>query len=85
MKVSEARGVILQKLYEAGIDSHEYTPLEIKSSVCGHARADKRMVQDMIKLIFKLKSIPRPDDAADAIAAAVCLSNSLALESKINE
>lgn len=82
MAVSEARGVIIQKFTERGIDLKEYTPLEIKNAVCGYGKADKKMVQQMIKIIFKLKEVPKPDDAADAIAAALCLSNSYKLQSQ---
>ena len=85
MSVSEARGVIIQRLTENGINPNEYTPLEIKMSVCGYGKADKKMVQQMVKTIFNMKRTPQPDDAADAIAAGVCLSNSLALEQRINE
>lgn len=83
MSVSEARGVILQKLTEAGIEANEFTPLEIKSAICGYGRADKKMVQEMVKVILGLKQIPKPDDAADAIAAAICLANSYAFIEKI--
>ncbi|MBI4235246.1 crossover junction endodeoxyribonuclease RuvC [Candidatus Peregrinibacteria bacterium] len=82
MSVSEARGVIIEKLSEKGIDLSEYTPLEIKTAVCGNGKADKKMVQQMIKIIFGLREVPKPDDAADAIAAALCLSNSYKLQSK---
>lgn len=83
MSVSEARGVIIQKFAEKGIDLKQYTPLEIKNAVCGYGKADKKMVQQMIKIIFDLKEIPKPDDASDAIAAALCLCNSYKLESQI--
>jgi len=76
MSVAEARGVIVQKLTAEGIDIAEFTPLEIKSAVCGYGKADKKMVQEMTRVILKLKEIPKPDDAADAIAAAICLANS---------
>lgn len=85
MSVSEARGVILQKLTEKGIDAAEYTPLEIKTAVCGYGKADKKMVQQMVKTILGLKKTPKPDDAADAIAAAICHANSLKLSLQINE
>jgi crossover junction endodeoxyribonuclease RuvC len=78
--VAQARGVIIQTLTEHGIKSREYTPLQIKSAVCGYGKADKRMVQDMVKMILKMKEIPKPDDAADAIAAAICSLNTLDLE-----
>jgi len=77
--VAEARGVILQKLSENGIEDFEYTPLEIKSSVCGYGKADKKMIQEMVKIILNLKTTPKPDDAADAIAAAICLANTMQL------
>ena len=82
MAVSQARGVIIQKCTEKGLKISEYTPLEIKSAICGYGRADKKMVQHMVKITLGLKVTPKPDDAADAIAAAICLSNSLALESQ---
>jgi crossover junction endodeoxyribonuclease RuvC len=83
ISVAEARGVILQKLIEKGINTDEYTPLQIKSAVCGYGKADKKMVQQMVKLILGLENPPKKDDAADAIAAAICLANSLALKEKI--
>lgn len=75
ISVAQARGVLVQKLTEAKIAISEFTPSQIKSSVCGHGRADKKMIQQMIKLTFKLANPPQPDDAADAIAAALCLAN----------
>lgn len=75
ISVAQARGVILQKLHQNGLSISEHTPLEIKNAVCGYGKADKRMVQSMIKTIFGLKQIPKPDDAADAIAAALCSAN----------
>ncbi|MBI2634352.1 crossover junction endodeoxyribonuclease RuvC [Candidatus Peregrinibacteria bacterium] len=83
--VAQARGVLLQKLTEQGIEPNEYTPLEIKASICGYGRADKEMVQKMIKLTLGLQETPKPDDAADAIAAAICLANSLALSQAIHQ
>jgi crossover junction endodeoxyribonuclease RuvC len=85
ISVAQARGVILQKLTEKGIQTEEYTPLEIKSAVCGYGKADKKMVQQMTKLILNLPKAPKPDDAADAVAAAICLANSLPLKNKIAE
>jgi crossover junction endodeoxyribonuclease RuvC len=54
--------------------------MEIKYAVCGYGKADKKMVQQMVKIILGLKVTPKPDDAADAIAGAICLANSLALK-----
>lgn len=81
MSVSQARGVILQKLIENNVHDSEFTPMQIKSAVCGHGKADKKMVQKMVQVILGLSKIPKPDDAADAIAAALCLAQSI----KINE
>lgn len=72
--VAEARGVIIQILAKNEIETEEFTPVQIKSIVCGYGKADKKMVQKMIQIIFKLASPPKPDDAADAIAAAICLT-----------
>ncbi len=85
MAVSQARGVIIQKLVEKGVQTREYTPLEIKNAVCGYGKADKKMVQQMLKVMLGLAQIPKPDDAADAIAAAICLANSLRVENQIHQ
>lgn len=75
--VAQARGVILQIFEENQIAQDEYTPLQVKSAVCGYGKADKKMVQEMIKIILNLSKVPKPDDAADAIALALCSVNSL--------
>lgn len=80
MSVSEARGVILHTFTNFSLQITEFTPLEIKCAVCGYGKADKKMIQQMVKIILGLKVTPKPDDAADAIAAAICLANSLALK-----
>jgi crossover junction endodeoxyribonuclease RuvC len=72
IKVAQARGVLLLICRQQKIPVYEYTPLQIKQGLTGYGRADKNQVQQMVKQIFKLKSIPKPDDAADAIAVAVC-------------
>lgn len=72
MPVSEAEGVVLLTAAKKKIKVKQLTPLEIKMGICGYGRADKKQVQKMIKEILKLKEIPRPDDAADALATAVC-------------
>lgn len=77
ISVAHARGVILEMLNSKRIDSHEYTPQQIKLSVCGYGKAGKENVQKMIQIIFGLAGPPKPDDAADAIAAGYCLANSL--------
>lgn len=83
MSVAEARGIILHTCTNFNLQISEFTPLEIKSAVCGYGKADKKMVQQMVKIILGLKVTPKPDDAADAIAVAICLANSLALKQAI--
>jgi len=70
--VGHARGVILLSLAEGGYPFFEYTPLQVKQAVVGYGRAEKKQVMEMTKTMLGLKKIPRPDDAADALAIAVC-------------
>lgn len=74
MAVGQARGVILLTLHRLCIRISGYTPLEVKQAVTNYGRAEKRQVQEMVKNILKLKEIPKPDDAADALAIALCHS-----------
>lgn len=69
--VGQARGVALLALAQAGLEVYEYTPNEIKQAVAGYGSADKRQVQDMVRVLLALDDIPRPDDAADALAIAI--------------
>ncbi len=75
MPVAQARGVILFTLAEARVPFSEYTPLQLKQAVVGRGRADKRQIQQMLKILFNLEEPPRPDHAADALAAAICQAN----------
>lgn len=70
--VGHARGVIVLACAEAGYDPAEYTPLEVKQAVVGYGRAEKRQVMEMTRVLLNLDHIPRPDDAADALAIAIC-------------
>jgi crossover junction endodeoxyribonuclease RuvC len=70
--VGEARGVVMLAVGESGADLVEYTPLQVKSVVCGNGRAEKREVQDMVQSVLQLDERPRPDDAADGLALAIC-------------
>lgn len=70
--VAQARGVILETIARRGITYSEYLPREIKLSVCGDGGADKKAIQKMVGILCKLKSKPQIDDAADAIAVALC-------------
>lgn len=74
MTVAQARGVVLLTGMQAGLKIAEYTPLQIKQALTGYGRADKRQIQEMVKVILQLKEVPKPDDCADAIAAAICHS-----------
>ena len=69
--VGQARGVIILTASQANIPSFDYTPLQVKLAITGYGKADKNQVQHMVKNILKLKEIPRPDDAADALAIAL--------------
>lgn len=71
MTVSQARGVILYMLERQGYDFIEFTPQEIKMGLTGYGRADKGQIQRMVQLLLKLSTIPKPDDAADALASAL--------------
>lgn len=76
MSVSEARGVIALCAQKNRRPIFEYTPLQIKQAVVGYGQASKKQVQQMVKIILKLKEVPTPDDTADALAAAICCAHS---------
>ena len=76
VKVSQSRGAILLTLEKQKIKISEYTPLQVKQALTGYGRAEKKQIQLMVKNILNLKSIPKPDDAADALAIAICHINS---------
>lgn len=71
MSVSQARGVMLLAANIKGIPIVEYTPLQIKQALTGYGKADKHQIQEMVKIQLKLKTVPKPDDCADALAAAL--------------
>ena len=72
--VAKTIGVILLTTGLAGLEYHEYTPSQVKQAITGFGRADKEQMQSMIRTIFRLKEVPQPDDAADALAIAACHS-----------
>jgi crossover junction endodeoxyribonuclease RuvC len=72
ISVGQARGVALLALAEVNLPVAEYTPLEVKQAVAGYGGADKNQVQQMVRALLGLETIPRPDDAADALAVAIC-------------
>ncbi|WP_350344422.1 crossover junction endodeoxyribonuclease RuvC [Proteinivorax tanatarense] len=73
--VAQARGVILMVILKKGISLYEYTPLQVKQGVVGYGRATKLQVQTMVKTLLNLEKIPKPDDAADGLAIAICHNN----------
>ena len=82
MAIAQARGVHLLAAENKSVPLYEYTPLQIKQGIVGYGRAEKIQVQEMVRVILKLKEIPKPDDAADGLAAAICHAHSLKFEDK---
>lgn len=76
ISVAHSRGVILLACRTAGLNIYEYTPLQVKDAVVGYGRAEKKQVMDMVKRLCELKAPPKPDDAADAVALALCHARS---------
>ena len=70
--VAEARGVILLRAVKEGVPVFEYTPMQVKQAMVGYGKAEKRQIQEMVKLLLRMECIARPDDAADALAIAIC-------------
>ncbi len=83
ISVAQARGAIIATLTRLKIPVAEYKPVEIKSSICGNGQAEKSQIQRMVQMILKLDSLPKPDDAADAIAIAITHANSYNLNEQI--
>ncbi|MEG0545641.1 MAG: crossover junction endodeoxyribonuclease RuvC [Oscillospiraceae bacterium] len=74
--VAQARGVVMLAAQKNRVEAFEYTPLQVKQSVVGYGRAEKKQVQEMTKVILNLDKIPKPDDTADALAMAICHAHS---------
>lgn len=85
MSVGQARGVALLALADAGLPVADYTPLTIKQAVSGFGAADKIQMQTTVKLLLRLDSLPSPDDAADALAVAICHLHSARLNKVIRD
>lgn len=79
IKVAQSRGVLLLTASELQVSIFEYTPLQVKQAVTGYGRADKKQIQQMVKCMLGLSTVPKPDDAADALAIAICHQQSRAL------
>ena len=76
LAVGQARGVVMLAAAQADLRVEEYTPLQVKMAVVGYGRAEKRQVQEMVKVLLGLDHLPKPDDAADALAVAICHAHS---------
>ena len=85
LSVGQARGVALLAAANAGLHVHEYTPLQVKQAITGYGRATKDQVQQMVRMLLALDSVPQPDDAADAIAVAICHIHSAKLTAMLHE
>jgi crossover junction endodeoxyribonuclease RuvC len=85
MAVGQARGVSLLALAEAGMEVREYTPRVVKQAVAGYGGAEKRQVQEMVRLLLGMDHIPHPDDAADALALAICDLHSQTMLRRLEE
>ncbi len=83
LTVGQARGVVLLAAAQAGLPVFEYKPAEVKQALAGYGRADKRQIQEMLRLMLGLATVPQPDDAADAIAVAICHLHSVRLRSLV--
>jgi crossover junction endodeoxyribonuclease RuvC len=81
--VGQARGVVLLAAGQAGVPCESYTPQQVKGAVCGTGRADKSQVQRMVQALLSLTELPRPDHAADALAVAICHSNTAPLRAAL--
>ncbi|RAP77884.1 crossover junction endodeoxyribonuclease RuvC [Paenibacillus montanisoli] len=82
--VGQARGVMILAAAQRGLPITEYTPLQVKQAIVGYGKAEKRQVQEMVRMFLKLSAIPKPDDVADALAVAICHAHSSVLTQKIN-
>ena len=85
VSVGHARGVVLLAAARSSLEVKEYTPLEVKMALVGYGRASKVQVQTMVKVILGLKQVPRPDDAADALAVAICHFHTGRFEKRVRE
>ncbi|HEY2492234.1 MAG TPA: crossover junction endodeoxyribonuclease RuvC [Paenibacillus sp.] len=85
MIVSQARGVMILAAKQKGLPVSEYTPMQVKQAIVGYGKAEKKQVQEMVRIYLRLQEVPKPDDVADALAVAICHAHSYTLNSKLNE
>ncbi|MGC9024802.1 MAG: crossover junction endodeoxyribonuclease RuvC, partial [Chloroflexia bacterium] len=83
--VGQARGSALVALAESGLPVYEYTPLQVKMAVTGYGQAEKAQVQEMVRALLRLERVPRPDDAADALAVALCHFHSARMQAILEQ
>lgn len=82
--VAQARGVVILAAEEAGAAITEYTPLQVKMATVGYGQAEKKQVQEMVRMLLNLPQIPKPDDVADALGVAICQAHSATLTARLN-
>ena len=85
IQVAQARGAIMQQMALGSHQIAEYKPQQVKEAVCGYGKAEKKQVQKMVQLILEMDEMPQPDDAADALALAICHANSLHMQTLITQ
>ncbi|MCR8634074.1 MULTISPECIES: crossover junction endodeoxyribonuclease RuvC [Paenibacillus] len=85
MAVSQARGVLILAAIQKGLMIGEYTPLQVKQAIVGYGKAEKKQVQEMVRMFLHLSAVPKPDDVADALAVAICHAHSCTMQQKIDE
>lgn len=83
--VGQARGVAILACANSGVEIFEYTPLQIKQGLIGYGRAEKKQIQHMVKTILHLEEVPKPDDTADALAAAICHGHSTGFQERLRK
>ncbi|MCZ8514607.1 crossover junction endodeoxyribonuclease RuvC [Paenibacillus filicis] len=84
LSVGQARGVLMLAAIQQGLPIAEYTPLQVKQAIVGYGKAEKKQVQEMVKMFLHLSAVPKPDDVADALAVAICHAHSSTLHNKLN-
>ncbi|TSC93278.1 MAG: crossover junction endodeoxyribonuclease RuvC [Candidatus Berkelbacteria bacterium Athens1014_28] len=85
MTVSQSRGVILLAVKKSKLPFFEYTPLQVKQALTGYGRADKKQIQEMVRVTCGLKTCPKPDDAADALAIAICCGQTAPMNNELSK
>jgi crossover junction endodeoxyribonuclease RuvC len=84
ISVGQARGVIILAAVQRGLPVAEYTPLQVKQAIVGYGKAEKRQVQEMVRMFLNLVSVPKPDDVADALAIAICHAHTSSFVDRMN-